>query len=584
MGTFRQISLICLLLLFFSIPGFAQDPGDNVFHFVKGFKELAPNDNGDMTNIKYLGDTDQDKKGEFGYLTTNGDSCHFVLWEATGDDEYAIVYTYPIIPVWNGLFRDWTAITVGDLNGNGKVEILVGLPVDMTGTITTPNPPRLLVFEWNGIVGENIYGFDNGANPSCVWNFEVPDNYSLVPFHFNLDDIDKDGTVELIADFREPKAIYVVSQKDAWDFPDWQIEWYITNKLGDPNYVNHFDGGGYYGSGVGDLDGDGKRELHVPVWDMWTLNIYECQEPGNFTREAYIQNARSDADYGAIRGIFTGDVNNDGVNELYYVGSDKDGEGKGHVFAISNITDVSQVTAASIVDIMIYPTHPNNTTTRAARTGKLTDADKDGRPDIMVWGSSNAQLYDIEYKGTGDPLDPTSWTFTVAFDFWSYWATLLPDSVVNALSPRFWDGDVAEDMDGDGHREFLICNYSTDQNITPDDPCFYIIEEGAKTGVDSRNHAEMITSYKLSNNFPNPFNPTTTIRYDVFKTGFISLKIFNAAGKEIKSLFEGIANPGEYRIFWDGTNNSGNLVGSGTYFCHLRTDNHLYTHKMTLIK
>ncbi len=584
MGNFRQISHLFLFLLFIAIPVMAQDPGDNVFHLAKAVTELAPNDNGDMTNIKYIGDTDQDGKGEFAYLTTNGDSCHFVLWEATGDDEYAIVYTYPIIPVWNGLFRDWTAITVGDLNGNGKVEILVGLPVDMTGTITTPNPPRLLVFEWNGIVGENIYGFDNGANPSCVWNFEVPDNYSLVPFHFNLDDIDKDGTVELIADFREPKAIYVVSQKEAWDFPDWQIEWYITNKLGDPKYVTDFDGGGYYGSGFGDLDGDGKKEIHAPVWDMWTLNIYECQEPGNFTREAYIQHARSDADYGAIRGIFTGDVNKDGVDELYYVGSDKDGEGKGHVFAISNITDVSQVTAASIVDIMIYPTHPNNTTGRAARTGKLADADKDGKPDIMVWGSSNAQLYDIEYKGSGDPLDPASWTFTVAFDFWNYWATLLPDSVVNALSPRFWDGDVADDMDGDGRREFLICNYSTDKNINPDDPFFYIVEEGEKTGIASQNQTDIVASYKLLNNYPNPFNPATTIRYDVLKTGFVTIKIFNAAGKEIKSLFEGTATPGEYNLIWNGTDNSGKLVGSGTYFCHLRTDNHLFTQKMTLIK
>lgn len=583
----RLVTTILFVTIIACLPmtGFSQDPGDNQFHFVASF-DTFPNGytGGDMTNIKYVGDTDQDGKGEFVFLTTNSDSCYFVMYEATGDDSYEQVFVFPFLPVWNGLFRDWTAITVGDLNGNGVVEIIVGLPVDMTSTVIDHNPPRLVVFEWAGTVGENMYGYDNGTTPNTYWNFDVPDDYSIVPFQFTIDDIDQDGTLELIADFREPKAVYVISQTESWDFPLWNIEWHITNDSGDPNYVDHFDGGGYYGSCIGDLDSDGKKEIFVPVWDLLTLNIYECQEPGNFTREAYIRHVRPDTDFGAVRGVQVGDVNNDGVKEFYYAGSDKDANDMGHIFAISNVTDVSLVDSASFVDIMAYPTHPNNNTGRAARTGILTDIDNDGNADLMVCGSGNGQIYDIEYKGSGDPLDPNSWTFTIAFDLWEHWATYLPDTTIAAMSPRFWDGDVCDDMDDDGHKEFVAINYGTDRNIVPDDPWFYIFEEGPVTKVARSLNNNVPETFKLYQCHPNPFNPTTTIKYSVPKESFISLKIYNTLGIEVRSLVEGMATPGEHNIPWDGKDNLGNVVSSGTYFYRLKAGSHIYTRSMSLVK
>jgi len=573
------------IISYFSVNGIAQDPGDNQFHFVGAYKEFPEGDgNGDMTNVKFVGDTDQDGKGEFVFLTTNSDSCHFVMYEATGDDTYEEVFVFPFIPVWNGAFRDWTAITVCDLNGNGVVEIIVGLPVEMRSAIVDHNPPRLVVFEWAGTVGENLYGYDNGTTPNAYWNFDVPDDFSIVPFQFTIDDIDNDGTLELIADFREPKAVYVISQTESWDFPLWIIEWYITDSSGDPNYVDHFDGGGFYGSGMGDLDSDGKKEIYVPVWDRLTLNIYECQEPGNFTREAYIRHVRPETDFGAVKGIRVGDVNNDGVKELYYVGTDKDDNDMGHIFAISNITDVSEVDSASFVDIVAYQTHPLNTTGRAARTGHLTDIDNDGNADLMVCGSGNGQIYDIEYKGSGDPLDPDSWTFTIAFDLWEYWATYLPDSIIQGMSPRFWDGDVCDDMDDDGHKEYVVINYGTDHNIVPDDPWFYIFEEGPATRVNYSNNIMLPETFKLFQNFPNPFNPTTTIKYTVPKESFISLRVYNMLGKEVKTLREGIVTAGEYYVVWDGKDNLGREVSSGTYLYRLKTGNHIYTRSMSLVK
>ncbi len=584
MKRFVTILFIITLFSYFPINGLAQDPGDNQFHFVASYNKLPEDDDMDMTNIKYVGDTDQDGKGEFCFLTTNGDSCYFMLYEATGNDSYDLVFTFPFTPVWNSLFRDWTAIVAGDLNGNGVVEIIVGLPVDMTGFVADHNPPRLVVFEWTGTVGENMYGFDNGTNPNAYWNFDVPDDFSIVPFGFTLDDIDNDGTTELIADFREPKAVYVISQTESWDFPFWRIEWYLTNSSGDPNYVDHFDGGGLYGTSVGDLDNDGKREIYVPIWDLLTLNIYECQSPGNFTREAYIRHVRPDTDFGAVRGVRVGDVNNDGVKELYYIGTDKDDSGMGHVFGISNIDDVSKVDSASFVDLIVYNTHPLNTTARAARAGFLTDMDKDGNADLMVCGSGNGQIYDFEYKGSGDPMDSNNWTQTIAFDLWEHWKTYLPDSIVNLMSPRFWDGDVCEDMDGDGHKEFVVINYGTDRGIVPDDPWFYIFEEGPSTGVAFYKNDILPKSFKIYQNYPNPFNQSTMIKYIIPKNSYISIKIFDTLGREVKTLIERNVRAGEYSISWDGTDQTGREVSSGTYFYQLKAADQIYTRSLSLLK
>lgn len=574
------VFVISLSQLLFAQP----DPGNNKFHFVMDVREFPEGDaQGDMTNIKFVGDTDQDGKGEFVFLTTNSDSCTFVMYEATGDDKYEVVFTFPFRPTSNGALRDWTAITSGDLNGNGVVEIIVGLPVDMRSTIVDPNPPRLVVFEWAGEVGVNMYGYDNGTSPNAYWNFDLPDNYSLVPFNFEIDDIDGDGTMELIADFREPKAVFVISQTESWDWPLWVYEWRITNDSADPDYVDHFDGGGFYGSSIGDLDSDGKKEIYVPIWDRWTLNIYECQAPGNFTREVYLKNLAA-VDYGAVRGVRCGDVNNDGVKELYYVGSDKDNDGNGHVFAISSVTDVSQITAESVVDLLIYPTHPNNTTGRAARTGLLDDIDSDGSMDLMICGSGNGQIYDWEYKGTGDPMSSDSWTFTVAFDLWQHWATYLPDTTIVKMSPRFWDGDVCQDMDGDGHKEFVTINYGTDRNIVPDDPWLYVFEEGEATAVREDRTPKMVESFILYNNYPNPFNPTTTIKYAVPRDAYITLKIYDMLGREVKSLVSGAVAQGEHIVNWDGRNNFGGKVSSGTYIYQMKTNNHTYSRRMMLLK
>ena len=71
--------------------------------------------------------------------------------------------------------------------------------------------------------------------------------------------------------------------------------------------------------------------------------------------------------------------------------------------------------------------------------------------------------------------------------------------------------------------------------------------------------------YSLSHNYPNPFNPVTTIKYDLPEESFVELRIFNLLGEEIRTLVSGSESAGSKSTLWDGKDNSVNLVSSGMY-------------------
>ncbi|MCH7963353.1 MAG: T9SS type A sorting domain-containing protein [Bacteroidetes bacterium] len=86
-------------------------------------------------------------------------------------------------------------------------------------------------------------------------------------------------------------------------------------------------------------------------------------------------------------------------------------------------------------------------------------------------------------------------------------------------------------------------------------------------------------SYELDQNFPNPFNPTTTIYYELPLEGFVTLKVFDVLGKEVKTLIGGYKTEGRYEVEFDATN-----LPSGIYFYQLRAGSFVETKKMVLMK
>jgi hypothetical protein len=83
---------------------------------------------------------------------------------------------------------------------------------------------------------------------------------------------------------------------------------------------------------------------------------------------------------------------------------------------------------------------------------------------------------------------------------------------------------------------------------------------------------------------PNPFNPSTLIRYEVPSPGQVSIRIYDATGGLVRTLVSGHLPPGRYRALWHGRNDSGQSVGSGVYFCRLESASGSLVQKLVLLK
>ena len=90
--------------------------------------------------------------------------------------------------------------------------------------------------------------------------------------------------------------------------------------------------------------------------------------------------------------------------------------------------------------------------------------------------------------------------------------------------------------------------------------------------------------FSLLQNFPNPFNPTTEIRFDLPSEGHVNLSVYNMTGQKIKSLGSGSMQPGYHSVSWDGTNDSGGKVATGMYFYRIQAGKFQDTKKMLFLK
>ena len=91
-------------------------------------------------------------------------------------------------------------------------------------------------------------------------------------------------------------------------------------------------------------------------------------------------------------------------------------------------------------------------------------------------------------------------------------------------------------------------------------------------------------AFRLEQNHPNPFNPSTTIRYYLVRSGEVELTIFNAAGERVRTLVRQHQDQGDHAVQWDGRNAAGRAVPSGTYLYELKVGDRCETRKMTLLK
>ena len=139
-------------------------------------------------------------------------------------------------------------------------------------------------------------------------------------------------------------------------------------------------------------------------------------------------------------------------------------------------------------------------------------------------------------------------------------------------------------IDPEGVVQYVATEYRPTEMST-------IIERLLPTVVDDETEKStdplLPRGFLLQQNFPNPFNPSTTIRFEIadgMVSGEVELSIFDMRGRKMKTLINEVMGEGLHAIHWDGTDETGNRLPSGTYLYSLKIGNEQSVRKMIMIR
>lgn len=143
------------------------------------------------------------------------------------------------------------------------------------------------------------------------------------------------------------------------------------------------------------------------------------------------------------------------------------------------------------------------------------------------------------------------------------------------------------DINGDGYDEVAVGALDYPDYQKPSGKV-YIYSYKQLDGIDDHGFQNCQNGFQLYQNYPNPFNSTTTISYNLIATSHVRLTIFNCTGQKINTLTSEIQQPGFYHIDWNGTDEKGEIVSSGIYFCQINlqqvySSGNIYVNRKKLI-
>jgi len=142
----------------------------------------------------------------------------------------------------------------------------------------------------------------------------------------------------------------------------------------------------------------------------------------------------------------------------------------------------------------------------------------------------------------------------------------------------YYSAPLIYDIDSDGILEMIFIEYDIN-NLWRYRLLVYNTNVSTSV-IDNKNEQ----NFNLFQNFPNPFNPSTVIRFNLFKSENIKLQILNINGELVKTIFEKELPPGQHEVIWDGTDSQNRKVTSGVYLYRLVSNENELTRKMILIK
>ena len=132
--------------------------------------------------------------------------------------------------------------------------------------------------------------------------------------------------------------------------------------------------------------------------------------------------------------------------------------------------------------------------------------------------------------------------------------------------------------------------YDLDQNGIIDLEDFFLFADNFGARVQAKLLAKARELFgiplfsELYQNFPNPFNSETTIRYQIREEAVVYLDIWDVTGQKVRTLRQEMQQPGQYEVVWDGTDDDGRRVASGVYFTRIEAAKFMTVNKMLFVK
>jgi len=202
------------------------------------------------------------------------------------------------------------------------------------------------------------------------------------------------------------------------------------------------------------------------------------------------------------------------------------------------------------------------------RATALLDSNSQAVIKAGGWTSTNTNLPVVFKSAPQVPLQ-------VMQDYWNKAVTVKPEMDKGIGSPDF--GGTQMPFDFSYPTSSPLYTAGTNGEALGDRTYF-----GIQVGV--KNDEMLPSAYELYSNYPNPFNPTTNIRYSLPVAGSVKLEIVNTLGQIISTLVNQHQHAGTFSVVWDGTDMNGERVSTGVYIYRLKTANSVLAKKMILIK
>jgi hypothetical protein len=179
----------------------------------------------------------------------------------------------------------------------------------------------------------------------------------------------------------------------------------------------------------------------------------------------------------------------------------------------------------------------------------------------------------------------------------------IPDNLIFGDGDLAWDESTAEDFDyftvygsnTDSFGDAVLIDYTISNGMDVSSSsyiCYWVTatdfsgNEGKPAKMNTLSGSGGTpTSYVLSvSNFPNPFNPGTTVKYTVPSRGEVSIAVYDARGALVATLFNGERDAGAYSVTWDGRTEGAAVAASGVYFARIEHAGAARSKKMVLLK